>query len=244
MHTESVRPEHRMILIIDASDSVSTILTKSYPNIITAINLDDILKLLKTIQFDLILLDFNRLNLDFITQIKNSKGNNKKTPIIALFNDNEIQHSDADSFLEYDDRLNKPITKQKLDTIIACWQKKYLALDYIQILLSKTKNNQQLAKTIFEKLFDELPIQILQIKEAIENGQYDNAQDTTHKLNGSVSFCGLIDIQHPAKALESCLLNKNYADLNQQFLLLQQRTVNFTSYHTAIMTHLDKMYSA
>ncbi len=113
------------------------------------------------------------------------------------------------------------------------------ALDYIQILQGKTKNNQGLTVTLFKKLFEELPLQIHNINEALENKQYVLAQDIVHKLNGSASFCGLLDIQQPANALESSLLTHNYADINQQFLMLQQCTLDFTRLQKAIMAHLN-----
>ncbi|TAK61612.1 MAG: Hpt domain-containing protein [Methylobacter sp.] len=105
-------------------------------------------------------------------------------------------------------------------------------------MLNKTKNNQQLTLTIFEKLFEELPQQIIHIKDALENKQYDRAKEITHQLNGSASFCGLTNIQQPANTLESCLLKNNYAAIDQHFQVLQQCTLDFIRYQESIIKNL------
>lgn len=181
---------------------------------------------------------------ELITRIKDPLCINNKTPVIAIINSAEDSHGEEQCpLMEFDDSLIKPVTEERLNKIISLWQSKTLILDYIQIILSKTKNNQRLALTIFEKLFEELPLQIIDIKDAMENKQYALAQEITHKLNGSVSFCGLVDIQQPANALESCLLNNNYTSAHQHFLTLQQHTLNFTRHQESILADLGKCYA-
>ena len=177
---------------------------------------------------------------ELITRIKDPLGINSKTPVIAIINPAEASHSYQQCPMAFDDSLTRPVTEQRLNEIIDLWQTKALALDYIQIVLSKTKNNQRLTLTLFEKLFEELPLQVIEIRNALENKQYDLAQEITHKLNGSVSFCGLMDIQQPANALESCLLNNNYASTHRHFLMLQQCTLNFIHHQKFILANLGK----
>ncbi|TRX00559.1 Hpt domain-containing protein [Candidatus Methylobacter oryzae] len=107
-------------------------------------------------------------------------------------------------------------------------------------MLIKTKNNLRLTRTLFEKLFEELPLQITHIKDALENKQYGLAQEITHKLNGSVSFCGLTDIQQSANALEGWLLNNNYANAHRHFPILQQHILNLTRHQETILENIDK----
>ncbi|WP_235187635.1 Hpt domain-containing protein [Methylobacter tundripaludum] len=177
---------------------------------------------------------------ELIARIKDPLGMNSKTPIIAIVNPTKAPQSEQQCPAEFDDILTGPITEQRLNELIGLWKTKALALDYIQILLSKTKNNRRLTLTLFEKLFEELPLQVIDIKDALKNKQYDLAREITHKLNGSVSFCGLMDIQQPANALESCLLNNNYASTHRHFLMLQQRTLNFTCHQTFILENFGK----
>jgi len=173
---------------------------------------------------------------ELIAHIKDPDGINNKTPIIAIRHPAEDSQRENQYPIGFDDSLTSPVTAEQLSEIIDLWQIK----TYIQTIQLKTKNNQRLTLTLFEKLFEELPLQIIGIKDALKNKQYDLAQAITHKLNGSVSFCGLTDIQQPANALESCLLKNDYAAIDQQFLMLQQHTLNFTRQQESILANLGK----
>ncbi|MDP1665479.1 MAG: Hpt domain-containing protein [Methylobacter sp.] len=185
-------------------------------------------------------LDLHPWQTELITRIKDPLGINNKTPVIAIINPTKDAQSDQQCSTEFDGSLTGPITEQQLNKLIDLWQTKASALDYIQIILSKAKNNRRLTLTLFEKLFEELPSQVIDIKDALENKQYNLAREITHKLNGSASFCGLMDIQQSANALESCLLNNNYASAHQHFLMLQQCILNFTCHQKFILTNLGK----
>lgn len=116
------------------------------------------------------------------------------------------------------------------------------ASDYIGIVLEKTKNNRTLALTIFKKLFDELPKQLACIEDEMRVGHYENAKEITHKMHGSVSFCGLIGIQEMANKLEQCLTNQNYHSLSQDLWLLRERVFMFTRYQESILAELNRHY--
>lgn len=225
-------------------------------NIIVARKPHDILKLITTIQFDLILLDLtancsvastpDRLRHscppwmeELIAHIKDPLCINIKTPTIAIIDQTEDIQKIKQCLMEFDDWLISPVHEERLNEIIDLWQTKTSALAYIQIIQRKTNNNRRLTLTIFEKLFEELPRQITDIKNALENKQYHLAQEITHKLNGSASFCGLADIQQPASALESCLLNNN-VDTQQLFIALQQNALNFMRHQKSILINIGE----
>ncbi|WP_333873314.1 Hpt domain-containing protein [Methylobacter sp.] len=263
MPSKPKQPKQFIVLMTGNIDVNHSSLKHRRQNIIVATQHDDILMRIETTQFDLILIDStvdcsdesvssaatlptseivfpSSMQSELIGQIKDPAGRNSKTPVIII---NPIKDSwnNQQGPTAFDDSLTGPITEQQLNEIIDLWQTKALALDYIQIIQSKTKNNQRLTLTLFEKLFEELPLQVIDIKNALGNKQYDLAQEITHKLNGSVSFCGLMDIQQPANALESCLLfTNNYADAYQHFLTLQQCTLNFTRHQKFILANLGK----
>lgn len=215
-------------------------------NIIVANTINDFLSLIETTQFNLILLDLSANysaessvpgqpgQLELIARLKASLGINNNTPIIAIISSKEESQREK-QLIEADDWLVKPISEKQLNETIDAWQTKTIALAYIQIIQNRTKNNQRLTLNIFEKLFEELPQQIIQIKDALENRQYDHAKEITHKLNGSVSFCGLTNIQQAANTLESSLLNSNYTAINQYFRTLQDCTLDFISHQKSIM---------
>ncbi|MFI3155235.1 MAG: Hpt domain-containing protein [Methylococcaceae bacterium] len=212
-------------------------------NIIAANRHNDILMLIGTTQFDLIVLDLTVNCAEFIARIKDPLGINNKIPVIAAINPTEGSQREQQYPMVFDDWLTKPITEEQLNKIIALWQTKASAWDYIQIILAKTKNNRRLALTIFEKLFEELPRQINDIKEALKNKQYDEAKEITHKLNGSSSFCGLLEIQQSANTLESCLSNNDYAAANQHFPELQKCALSLTRHQKLIVESLGQMLS-
>ncbi len=227
-------------------------------HIFAAHQANDILTLIEATQFDLIILDLtvngsvasvpDRLQhfdppgqSELLTRIKDPHGINNQIPLIAVINSAEDDQRELQYPMEFDDWLVKPIKEEQLDKMIALWQNKTSASDYIEILLDKTKNNRRLALTIFEKLFEELPLQISGIKDALENQHYDLAQELSHKMNGSASFCGLLEIQQPAHALEGCLLNNDYANANRDFLRLRQSVLTLTRQQKSILAKLQQM---
>lgn len=113
-----------------------------------------------------------------------------------------------------------------------------MSSDYIQALLAKTYNNKNLTLIIFQKLFAELPEQITDIKIALQNQQYQSALEITHKLHGSLSFCGFTDIQQHAYMLESCLLHKEYQSVVENFSTLKSAVLNFTANEHSILDRL------
>ncbi len=248
--------QHGQFIVLMAGD-IDINPSSTLRHIIGASQYNDMLMHIETTQFDLILLDLTAngpaapvpdqlrhsrhpWQSELIRHIKDPMGINNTTPVIAIINPEEDTQSLKQYAMKFDDTLIKPITEERLNEMLNLWQTKTSALAYIQILMNKTKNNQRLTLTIFEKLFEELPLQIIDIKNALDNKQYELAKEVTHKLHGSVSFCGLIDIQQPASALESCLLNSKYVDTCQHFLTLQQCTLNFTRHQQFILTSLGK----
>lgn len=113
------------------------------------------------------------------------------------------------------------------------------AENYIQLLLNKTKNNRSLALTIFTKLFAELPVQLADISTAIAHQQFTKAKDITHMLHGSVGFCGLMDLQEPAKNLEISLINNDQEAAERHLNELKLSITRFISQQQAILTLLN-----
>lgn len=235
------KPNEQFIVLIAGDIDINySSLNHQRQDIIVTTQYDDILMSIETTQFNLILLDLSAKYSKLISRIKDPLGLNSKTPAIAIINPADDSQNNQQCPIAFDDCITGPITEQWLNETIDLWQSKALALDYIHILQAKTKNNQRLTLTLFEKLFEELPIQIIDIKDALEKNQYELAQEVTHKLNGSVGFCGLTEIQQSANTLEQCLLNNNYASTHQHFLMLQQYILNFTRHQKSILANLSK----
>lgn len=232
-----------LVLIADSSMNCSLLelqLDQHCLNVILAKEQNETSILLNTILFDLVLLDFKFINL-----VKTAACINSQTPAIAIIdsarnNQNQKKNIIATGF---DDYLIRPVTIIKLKEIIGLWQiknKSTPAFDYIQAILSATQNNRHLALTIFKQLFEELPLQITAIKDALAHQQYPLAEKITHKLHGSASFCSLTSIQKSASSLENCLIKKNYSAINPHFQILQQSILNLINQQKTILALLNK----
>jgi HPt (histidine-containing phosphotransfer) domain-containing protein len=112
--------------------------------------------------------------------------------------------------------------------------------DYLQMILIKTRNNKQLAFTIFTQLFAELPDQLDGIQNALNRQQYDQAWQITHKLHGSLSFCGLENIRRQANNLQQCLANHNESAISRYWFQLQQCAFDFTAQRQMLLEILSK----
>jgi HPt (histidine-containing phosphotransfer) domain-containing protein len=228
-----------VVLMHNGNGAILSLLKRRCQNIVLPKEKNEIPTLIKTTQFDLILLDSAVNDPELLTLIKCADCINNKTPVIALIDPTGDTQKKTIIAMGFNDYLINPVTEEQLNAVIDLWLIPASAFDYIQIILGKTNNNQQLTATIFNKLFEELPLQISSIKEALENKQYTLAKEITHKLNGSASFCELTGIQKPANALENCLLNKNYEAINWHFLMLQHCVSNFTNNQEAILANFS-----
>lgn len=113
------------------------------------------------------------------------------------------------------------------------------AENYVLVMLNKTKNNRNLALTIFTKLFEELPAQLTGIDDALQKQQLIQAKDISHILHGSASFCGLSAIQNPAKNLEISLINADIEAAKQHFLELQKHVASLVDQQKTILAILN-----
>ncbi len=67
--------------------------------------------------------------------------------------------------------------------------------DYLRMILTRTRNDRQLAFAICSQLFAEMPEQLVSIQNALTGRRFDLAQQVTHKLHGSLSFSGFENIR-------------------------------------------------
>lgn len=194
--------------------------------------------LINTLLFDLILIDIKLINL---VKAADSDYINKQTPVIAIIDSaSKDQNIIA---MAFDGYLERPINIIKLKKIIDLWHlnnKPTSAFDYIRAILNATQNNRQLTLTIFEKLFEEFPLQITAIKDALAHQHFQLAEEITHKLHGSASFCDLTAIQKPASSLENCLINKDYSAIKLHFLKLQQSILTLINQQETILLFINK----
>lgn len=192
--------------------------------------------------FNLILLDLDLRGLDVLSITKNSKCINCNTPIIGLTDTLKPHQRKLLISAGFDDCLIKPLSQNQIIEAITFWREdESMApyLDSIKTLLSKTKNNTRLVNTLYNKLFEELPMQISNIEEAIEKGDYKFAFDVTHSLNGSAKTCYLREIAENANALETCLIQKKFYYVDGFLMILKQKVSTFIEHREAILAFLN-----
>ena len=203
-------------------------------------------------RFDLVLLDLQmpgHSGHELIKMIRQDHCINRETPVIAITAHAQLSQRKKIIAEGFDECLIKPILAEQLDEIIDLWKSpanplpQTVSQDYPRQILNKTCQNYDLALTIAKKLFVELPQQLKHIETALKHQQPGLALEITHKLHGSVSFCGLTDIQKPANSLEQNLLNNDYREATASFRTLQDVIRKFTKSENAILAVLSKRNS-
>lgn len=199
-------------------------------------------------KYGLILLDIQMpyyTGLELIKIIKQPDSINKNTPTIAITAQAQSHQRKDLIDANFDECLIKPILLKQLEEIINLWlptgQPSTLNInnnDYIGLLLQKTSGNTKLTRTIFNKLFIELPSQLFLIERALKMDNLILAREVTHKLHGSVSFCGFVDIQIHAHNLETNLLEKNTALMLDSFDQLKGKVNDLILQKNAIFKKL------
>jgi CheY-like chemotaxis protein/HPt (histidine-containing phosphotransfer) domain-containing protein len=203
---------------------------------------------LQQYQFDLILLSIQSSyfdDSDLINIIKKPDAINKAVPVIAITTN--LQDQQTESLIEagFDDYLKRPIILKQLEQKLERWILKpktcsvgASSFDYVSAMLEKTSGDKALAIILFNKLFSELQEQTQIIEQAIVSYDITLAEEVTHKLHGSVSFCGFSDIQALAKNLEISLSEKTFHLINANFLSLKNKILDFIQLKRSILKQL------
>jgi CheY-like chemotaxis protein len=209
----------------------------------------DALSYLQINKYDLILLDLQMPyfdGLELLEIIKKEDAINQSAPVIAITAHAQSYQRKTLIDAGFDECLIKPILLEELTEIVNLWKVEPHSQNhagsehnlYLSAMLNKTKNDKPLANTIFKKLFTELPQQTQIIEMALSFNDLSLARQTTHKLHGSVSFCGFTDMQSKANDLENYLAENNHALISSSFLDLKNSITSLMSNKTIILDEL------
>ncbi len=209
------------------------------------------LSYLKKNKYDLILLDIQMpyfTGFDLIKFIKQPGSTNKSSPVIAITAHAQSQQRKTLIEAGFDECLIKPILLEQLFEILNLWlpeKNRCLnhqtgIIDYVEILLDKTAGSSELTQQLFCKLFYELQVQSDTIEQALKDNELSVAEEITHKLHGSVSFCGFTDLQACAKALEISLSHNDSQQINPNFILLKNKIIDFITLKESILNQLTE----
>jgi len=186
--------------------------------------------------FDLLLLDLRmpfRMGNEVLYEIRqHSHSRNNKTPAIAVTAHITSGKERADHISAFDGYLVKPIDQAEFfslierllhqhDKSIAPFtpseplQKEGLSntlFDYSRAM-KNMNSDKKLLKIILRKFFNELSSQRTTILSNIQQGDFMEAAEIIHKVQGSCAYCGANALQFTTKQLETDLRNKETASI-------------------------------
>ena len=233
---------------------LKTQLAKTGAVIMEAKDGKEALEKVRSVAFDLIFLDLQMpvMNgIDIVKNLKNSANANRKTPIIAITAHALPEQKATVMNAGFVDCLIKPVFQDQLLSIIERWlpnlrlpENSYSteaspANQYLDHMLEQTNGNKELTQSILNKLFSELPQQLQQIRLALAHSDLKSAENVTHQLHGSTSFCRIKNIKQAAQALEEMLKSPEPKHLSRLFEQLEEESDKFMQMKNEIMDSLS-----
>lgn len=180
--------------------------------------------LLQKQRYSLVFIDVNMPVMNGCELIKKARADarNQAVPMIAITAHIQSQHRHlliADGF---NDCLIKPIVLADLQRVVSQWctteHAKSADVDYYaDALLRKVEHNRELGYVFLQKLFAEVPNQILSLEQALQNQLCLQAWEIAHKLHGTFCFYGYEDFRVLAGSMEQYLVDADLDSAAQEF---------------------------
>ncbi|MBS4051058.1 MAG: response regulator [Methylomonas sp.] len=142
----------------------------------------------------------------------------------------------------FNDCLIKPIVLADLQRIIAVWRAPVSDADsqyYANSVLEKVDSNRELGRQFLQKLFQELPLQLVRLEQALQGQSAELALDVAHKLHGSFCFYGFHDFRGIAGRLEDALIAGEMPEAWQYFRQLLVKCEALLGMQTEVLTCMD-----
>ena len=253
----------RTFLVADDNEINRTLLKsqllQSQAVVLEAKNGKESLELLNSVHFDLIFLDLQMpvINgMDIMRYLKTNDNVNAETPVIAVTA--HALPNQLSTVLEagFADCLIKPLLQNKLQDTLKQWipdattSQEYFSIDpetqiteFVLRILKKTNGDSDLASTLMTKLFNELPKQLASIEQEIGAANNAAAEQTTHMLHGSASFCEVKGIQKYASRLETALSQDSSAfSIERNFTNLKRESESLLRAKEKILENLNRLH--
>lgn len=197
-------------------------------NISLASDGGDAWNLLQKNLYSLVFIDVNMpvMNGDELIKKVRAGSINQSVPMIAITAHVQSQRRHlliADGF---NDCLIKPIVLADLQRVVSEWCMSPNGKDgdyYADTLLEKVEHNRKLGRLFLQKLFADVPVQLSNLEQALQNQESEQACEMAHKLHGTFCFYGFGNFRELAGGLEQCLLNADIPNAMQQFKLISAK---------------------
>ncbi|MGD8310278.1 MAG: ATP-binding protein, partial [Chromatiales bacterium] len=222
-------PHHHFLVADDNPVNlklIATLLAGSGAHVSRATNGREVLELLDTVRFDLVLLDIHMPEMDGLAaaQAIRARGDQaaERLPIVALTADVAPRKQEEIFAAGMDDYLVKPVSETRLWSVItrllgpesldveedAAQGRQTLTLspdDGSELWSSATAlrvtgGNAELAEDMFEMLVEGLPDQLQQIGQYLRQRHWDALHDQVHRLQGSTAVCGVPQLHATVRA--------------------------------------------
>lgn len=235
----SHHPKTRVLIIDDDTASrrvLSTLLRQLNCEVTSARNGHQGIEKARFRPFDFILTDMNMPGIDGVRTCKGIRKseNNANTPVILMSADKI--HFNPSELEDYgiNEHLVKPLNRQHLLNILNRWgtdvdteymekplmpeKKSDNTLVFDAALgLERAGGKPQLAEELLHMFLDTLPEEKNSFHALYAKSEWKLLQDKTHKLHGSLCYCGLPRLQKATAQLEQSLKSEKPAQIKKDF---------------------------
>lgn len=223
--------QHFTVLIADDNELNRWVLREQLAhwtqNITEAKDGRDAWQLLQNHCYRLIFLDMNMPyfnGLTLIEKIRLEENPNRSTSVIAVTAHSDNQLSQKVLAAGFNAYLVKPVSLKHLRPIVESgFSTTEAPAYYAKQAIEKIAFNHDVCRQLLEKLFTEVPQQLNDIEQSLQQADFEIALLTAHKLHGTFSFYGFADFLPNAAGLERELLSRNAAAANAQLQTLCRR---------------------
>lgn len=200
-------------------------------------------ELLQTNRYSLVFIDVNMPVMTGHELIKKARaeGVNQTVPIVAITAHVQSQQRHLLIAEGFDDCLIKPIVLADLQKVVSQWCVPGNGTNcnyYIEAILEKVQQNRELGRVFLQRLFTEIPAQIVSLERLLQNQQCHQAWEIAHKLHGTFCFYGFDDFRTLARNLEQYLLEEDVTKATQQFQLLSGKFSGLLNIKSSLASRL------
>jgi CheY-like chemotaxis protein len=195
-----------------------------------ATSCEEVVNALKSITFDLVLLDYH-LDEDapvIIQKIRALNHDNKSVSILLMSADSEAALVEKAKSLDVDGILPKPFMPEHLDSWLAT--KKLAPAAPTAISLSRLENlmgnNQVRINKVIQSFMDETPRNLEEMKRLHDARLLPELKTLVHKVKAGYSYLGLTDLHHKLNTLEQNLTPDDTSDYSALLTEMYDRTAD------------------
>ncbi|MCQ8105328.1 response regulator [Methylomonas sp. SURF-2] len=195
-------------------------------------------------KYALVFLDVNMPGLTGFELVKKVREDsvNQTSPVIAITAHVQSHQKHLLTESGFNDCLIKPIVLADLQRIIDQWRVpagEGSSHYYANTVLEKFDSNKALGKQFLQKLFQELPLQMTELKLALQAHAAQPALNIAHKLHGSFCFYGLADFRASASRVEQSLIAGEFAEACRHFQQLDEKCEALLDMRVEVLTHME-----